>query len=209
MSHRLFRSIIIGPLHVGRVPVKTVNAFSFLGLASILAGVLIPIDSYAQAANPSRGPVPFEVYDADGDGAISEAEFNRVREQRMAGRPGGGMGAPDFSRFDLDSDGRLSREELEAGRQANRASRTGGGPGMGSMGRNMPGFEDFDLDGNGSITETEFYEARAKRASERAEQGYRMKNLGSMPSFGDIDTDGNGIISPDEFAGHQLQHRSQ
>lgn len=88
----------------------------------------------------------------------------------------------------------------------------GGGMGMGQnqgmgkgMGRNRPAFSEYDLNGDGKITEKEFNEARSKRISERAQQGYQMRNLGSAPSFADIDTNGDGEISVEEFAAHQSQ----
>jgi Ca2+-binding EF-hand superfamily protein len=73
------------------------------------------------------------------------------------------------------------------------------------MGRNRPAFSEYDLNGDGKITEKEFNEARSKRISERAQQGYQMRNLGSAPSFADIDTNGDGEISTEEFAAHQSQ----
>jgi hypothetical protein len=85
---------------------------------------------------------------------------------------------------------------------------TGMGQGMG-MGRNMPTFSEYDLDGDGKIIETEFNEARSKRRSERAQQGYQMRNIGNAPSFTDIDTDEDGGINPEEFAAHQSQRRQQ
>lgn len=88
----------------------------------------------------------------------------------------------------------------------------GGGMGMGQnqgmgkgMGRNRPAFSEYDLNGDGKITEKEFNEARSKRISERAQQGYQMRNLGSAPSFADIDANGDGEISTEEFAAHQSQ----
>ena len=88
----------------------------------------------------------------------------------------------------------------------------GGGMGMGQnqgmgkgMGRNRPAFSEYDLNGDGKITEKEFNEARSKRISERAQQGYQMRNLGSAPSFADIDANGDGEISVEEFAAHQSQ----
>ena len=56
------------------------------------------------------------------------------------------------------------------------------------------------------MTESEFNKARAQRVSERAQQGYAMKNMGNMPSFADTDADGNGTVSKDEFAAHQASH---
>ena len=85
----------------------------------------------------------------------------------------------------------------------------GMGKGMGKgMGRNRPAFSEYDLNGDGKITEKEFNEARSKRISERAQQGYQMRNLGSAPSFADIDANRDGEISVEEFAAHQSQ-RSQ
>lgn len=89
----------------------------------------------------------------------------------------------------------------------------GAGPGMGrgmGMGRNMPTFADFDLNKDGKIIESEFNQARTQRISERAQQGYRMRNIGNAPSFQAIDRNGDGAISNAEFAVHQAQRtRSQ
>lgn len=81
--------------------------------------------------------------------------------------------------------------------------------GRGMMGRNMPKFSDCDLNGDGKILEQEFYDARAKRISQRAQQGYQMRNLANAPSFADMDTNSDGAISPEEFRVHQAQHRQQ
>lgn len=81
--------------------------------------------------------------------------------------------------------------------------------GMGrGMGRNMPTFAEYDLNGDGAIVAPEFNAARAKRISERAQQGYQMRNLGRAPSFKDLDRDGDGTISAEEFSAHQAQRLS-
>ena len=79
----------------------------------------------------------------------------------------------------------------------------------GPMRMNMPSFADFDLNGDGFVEEQEFDEARAKRISERASQGYPMRNAGNAPPFSAIDSDGDGRVSPQEFSAHQAQHRRQ
>ena len=80
----------------------------------------------------------------------------------------------------------------------------GGGPGRG-MGGNMPAFAEYDLNGDGKIVEQEFDEARAKRISERAQQGYRMRNAADAPSFKAIDQNGDGTLGAEEFSAHQSQ----
>jgi len=72
---------------------------------------------------PERGPIPFEVYDQNGDGYVSAEEFAATRNQRIEekareGYPMRGLkehGAPSFEAFDRDGDGKLNREELQAG----------------------------------------------------------------------------------------------
>ena len=71
----------------------------------------------------------------------------------------------------------------------------------------MPQFSDYDLNNDGAIEEKEFDDARAKRMSERAQEGRMLKNAGNAPAFADIDTDKNGKITPDEFQAHQQQNR--
>jgi hypothetical protein len=95
-----------------------------ISMAFIL-GAVACAGAVAQAQDiPVRGPVPFAAYDADGNGAISEQEFNVVREQRQAeraaeGRPGfGAVNAPAFSQADTDGDGQLTPAELSAAQQA-------------------------------------------------------------------------------------------
>lgn len=191
---------------------------SFLGVTSMSA---------VSAELPARGPIPFANYDQDGNGFISEQEFTLVRSERMAaktaqGRPMKGAGnAPSFSAFDKDHDGQLTKEELLAGQQIQMQNRRGNqgqfsqmGPGRGKgsgMGRNsnMPNFSDFDLNSDGMIVEEELYKARAVRITQRAEQGYPMRNIANAPSFEDIDSNGDAKISSKEFAEHQVKHRQQ
>ncbi len=172
---------------------KTIPA----GLIIAFASVLLSASALAEETS-IRGSLPSSDFDTDNDGLISEKEFNTV-----------------FSEFDTNSDGQLDRNEIAAGRRAmmdkrremfmKRAKemRTSG------MRRGMPTFSEFDLDGNGKIPEQEFTEARDKRVSERAKQGYPMRNIGNAPLFGDIDANSDGAISEQEFDNHLLQHRQK
>lgn len=185
-----------------------------------VAGFYVPV-AHAVAI-PERGPIPFEAYDKDGNGQISEQEFNAVRGERMAvmaaqGRPmRGAANAPAFSDFDKDGDGQLTPEELAAGQQAQMQQRGGMGMGQGrgmgagqGMGRNMPSFADFDLNGDGVLEKEEFYRARGERMTDRMQQGYPMRGMANAPTFEDVDSDGDGKITPQEFSAHQMEHRRQ
>lgn len=189
---------------------------------ALLAGS-VTLVSAQSTAMPPCGLLPFSAFDRDGSGAISEQEFDAVRAERRAARAAEGRAmrnapyAPAFSEFDLDGDGQLSPDELTAGQTAQMQKRfaTGGpgmnrGPGMGrgaGWGRNMPSFAEFDLDGDGVMVEDEFIEARGRRISERARQGYPMRGLGSAPPFTAVDRDGDGQVTPEEFSLAQALHR--
>ena len=173
----------------------------------------VSLASADSAITAARGPVPFNVIDLDGNGSISAQEFNTVHQQRMStraaeGRPMRGMvNHPQYVDFDTDGDGQLTPDELAAGQQ-NQMQKRQGMRMVQSQGRggNMPLFTDFDLDTNGYIAEAEFYEARNKRISGRAKQGYQMRNLARAPSYADIDLDGDAEVSPQEFVEHQTRH---
>ena len=188
------------------------NTFTKSIAMTVLASAVSLV--YAQSTViTARGPIPFNVIDLDANGSISEQEFNMVHQQRMSaraaeGRPMRGMvNHPVYADFDTDGDGQLTPDELAAGQQIQRQKRQGMRMVL-SQGRggHMPLFTDFDLDTNGYIAEAEFYEARNKRISERAQQGYQMRNLASAPSYSDIDLNGDTRVSPQEFIQHQLSH---
>ena len=202
---------------------KILNKTVPLGLIIAIASVISPLSAQSEEL-PARGPIPFSAFDQDGSGYITQDEFDTVRAQRMAekaadGRPmRGAADAPSFSEFDKNADGQLSQDELAAGQQAQMEKRRsmgsgmsqGQGRGMGkgmNKGMNMPAFSDCDLNGDGKILEEEFYQARNKRMSERAEQGYQMKNAAMAPPFSVVDANGDGEISAEEFAAHQAQMR--
>jgi len=187
------------------------------GLLTVAAGFVAP-DSAQAEEHAKQGSAPFSIFDMDGNGSISEAEFYSVREQRMAARASEGKAmpcaadAPSFTDLDTDDDGQLSPDELNAGHEAHMAKcqATGQGAGNGAgMKGNRPTFSDFDLDGDGVIVETEFNEAHAKRMSEMAAKGHPMKHAGDAPGFSGIDTNGDGGISEQEFSDHQAKHHAQ
>jgi len=80
------------------------------------------------------------------------------------------------------------------------------GEGGAGMKGKMPAFSDFDLDGDGVMTEQEFGEGHAKRMSEMAAEGRKMKCAENCPGFTGIDTNEDGGISEAEFAAHQAEH---
>jgi Ca2+-binding EF-hand superfamily protein len=194
---------------------------NYVGSLILVATVCFPINAHSEAI-PDRGPIPFAAYDKDGDSLVSEKEFSAVRAERMSKRAAdgrqmhGAASTPSFSEFDTNNDGQLTQDELMAGQKAQMEKRRSMGMGQGrgmnkgmGMGRNMPAFSEYDLNGDGKIPENEFNEARNKRISERAQQGYQMRNLGNAPSFADIDANGDGHISEAEFTTHQSQRRQQ
>lgn len=84
--------------------------------------VMVSTPSLAQDAPRGMGKnMPtFEDFDLDGDGRITEEEFNKLRSERIArhaeeGRPMKNMAnAPSFADIDTNADGGVSREELGA-----------------------------------------------------------------------------------------------
>jgi len=185
-------------------------------LALALAAVGLAFVASAQpAAGPPRGPMSFATFDQNGDGVVTEQEFDAARAERRGQRAAqgapmrGAASAPAFGDFDRDGDGQITPEEFHAVQQERRQGRPGmgGGRGMGpGMGWNRPAFSDFDLDGSGALTKDEFNEARAERIQTRAQQGYQMRNLANAPSFEEIDQNGDGLVNPEEFAQAQAAH---
>lgn len=116
---------------------KVLSTAMILGTFSIGAGLVL-------AGNVSaRGPISLTNYDADGNGTITEQEFNAAREQQQAavkssGRLGQGMAnAPSFADVDSDKDGQISAQELQTVQEQQQANRgMGRGQGNGKGGGN-------------------------------------------------------------------------
>ncbi|MCF6188692.1 MAG: hypothetical protein L3J49_14610 [Desulfobulbaceae bacterium] len=102
------------------------TAALFFGTLSLGGGLVIANDL------PTRGPIPFATWDADGSGTIEEQEFNTIRERRQAtaktdGRMGRNMAsAPTFAEVDSDADGRITAEELTVMQQGQASIRAMG-----------------------------------------------------------------------------------
>ena len=200
-----------------------------LVLLALTTGGLMSIGVQA-ADNAKHSPPAFADFDLDGDGFISEDEFNTFRGQRMAARAAegkkmkGAASAPAFADIDTDGDGLLNPEELAVAQKARQENMHAMGEGHGhgkgegkckgqgacqGMKGKMPTFADFDLNGDGKITETEFNEGHAKKMSEMAAEGRPMKHAGNAPGFTGIDSNDDGEISEEEFAAHQAEHHKK
>lgn len=161
-------------------PEKTVFE-AILVVAVVLALALLPLAVEADCGMKHQPPAFSEV-DADGDGFVSEEEFNVFRAERHAkmageGRPMKGMAsAPSFAEVDTDSDGKLSEAELTAAQQAHMQAMHGGAGGKGmhhgkhGKGMTMPTFGDLDLDGDGCIDAGEFAKHQAEMHGAPAEK---------------------------------------
>ena len=123
---------------------------SAIGLAASLA-----LSAAAQGRDPGEMLERLRQADADGDGAVSKAEFAAFRTRmfdrldrdgdgfasagdlpaRAAGGTAGGAGDM-LARADADGDGKVSRAEFAAAPS--------------------PGFDRLDADGDGTVTQAEF-----------------------------------------------------
>ncbi len=108
---------------------------------SALLVLLLSVSSLTLSATdmPPRGPATFEMHDANGDGYITQDEFDMLRQKRIEQKQSMGMpmrnagNAPDFNAFDKDKDGKITEMEFLKGQNAhmqeNRANK-GYGQGM-------------------------------------------------------------------------------
>lgn len=156
---------------------------TILIITMVIAVAMLPFVAKADH-HMKHSPPAFSEFDANGDGAVSEEEFDAFRSARMekmaaAGKPmKGAKYAPSFSDLDTDGDGVLSEEELVAGQKAHRQKMHdvhASGEDMGhcmhhGKGMRMPTFSDLDLDGDGCINAEEFAVHQAERHGKKPEK---------------------------------------
>lgn len=136
-------------------------------IAAIIAGGVALTAGSALAQKPGgmhRALISFETMDRDGNGEITQQEFETRHEARFAAADGDGDGMLSreemilagqkrleervdamIERFDEDLDGLLSQTEVPEPRKSKRADRH---------------FERMDQDDSGSISKAEYDEAR-------------------------------------------------
>ena len=129
---------------------------AILIITVIIAIAMLPFVAKAESQQ-RHSPPAFSDIDTDGDGFVSEEEFNSFRAARMAakaeaGKPmKGAATAPAFGDLDSDDDGLLSEDELTAGHKAHKKAmheQHGSGDGQGKQhrkGMKMPTFGDLGL----------------------------------------------------------------
>ena len=189
------------------------------------------------AAPQNFGPASFETFDRDGNGTISEAEFDAVRGERrsaaaQAGRPiRRAATSLTFKEIDRDGDGQLTREEFDGAHAAQPRTRqgargagmgrgaemgadggmgrgAGAGVGMGGAGPGMNQPQFADFDLNGDGSITE-PEFHAARSGRITSRLQEGRQMRNLNAgeFADIDTNRDGRITPAEFAAHQAARR--
>lgn len=161
---------------------------AILLIALVLAVVVAPLAAKACPGGHDPQAV-FAEFDSDGDGTLSQAEFDSGRAARHAKMAGEGRDmkgmemAPAFADFDAGEDGLLTSEEFMAGHkahmQAMRAERHGSMHGNDKHMSHHGG-------GHGAM--------HGKHSGTKAHA-----------SFGDIDTNGDGCISEAELDAHHAE----
>ena len=152
-------------------------AFKVILIVAVLIAVAV-LPFVARADSHHGSPPTFADFDTDGDGFVSEEEFNTLRSERIAakakeGRQMKGMAsAPPFSSIDSNGDGKLDEAEFTAGRDAHmkvmheKHGAYGQGKHKGKA-MKMPAFGDLDLDGNGCIDAEEFAKHQASHHGQK------------------------------------------
>ena len=174
------------------------------------------------------GPMPMFSFDTNGDGVISEDEFNQARDQRMAARAAQGRpmyrsdNAPAFRDIDSNGDGTVTQQEMMAFHQARMQQRPMpmpprgyGYPGgmMARPGANQPSFADMDANGDGCIDPTELNQFQQSRIGPMPGSAGGMPRRGwgynSMPAYQQFDLNKDGNVSQEEFIEGRRQRIAQ
>lgn len=135
--------------------------------------------------------------DKDGDGKISEEEFQKamgITEEGFRQRALDKWGNADeiLKQTDLDGDGMVDEEELRKAMEA-----VGISPGQAeALAREM--MMKYDKDGDGKLTGDQYREIMGARKAELQERMWK-KYESAEDAFDEWDTDGDGVISEEEF----------
>lgn len=161
---------------------KKLPLFAVLALA---AGATVFAVPAADARDRGGERMTFETLDTNGDGAVTQAELDALRESRFAEFDANGDGSVTleeftaraqvrsaeratamFERLDADGDGVLSRDVLETQ-----------GRGRGDRGNIIAR---LDTDGDGAVSKEEFEAMKARRADMREGRGHRRGGEGGL-----------------------------
>lgn len=140
----------------------------FIAVIVAVASVAVSGAALAKGGGHHGPKMSFEEIDADGNGTLTKAEFEALKETR-------------FKATDSDGDGKLSLQEMQAhaqdqaeqraARMLERFDKNGdGGLSMDELPKPRRGakmFDHMDGDGSGGISKQEFEEARMNHGGKR------------------------------------------
>lgn len=174
------------------------GTISALALGAVILGAAVPASAFGAAgerAGQRAGMNLLQQADSDGDGALTQAEFDAFMSER-------------FAQIDSDGDGTVTADELQAARPL--AGMRGGEKGGMRFMRGRDGGHHFRAGGRHQMGEEvtpEMREARAQAMIARMDTDgdglLSVEELSAEPSpqrlFGMLDTNGDGAISQEEF----------
>lgn len=140
------------------------------------------------------------------------ADFSQMSTEEMMNMRGS---VPVDDRPDFREEMQKRMQSMTPEERQKYMQTTGMGMGMGKSGkgnycaRMQPTFEEYDLNNDGKITQSELEEARAKRMSQKAEEGKMLRNAGKAPAFADMDKNNDGALNKEEFQLHQKEWKKQ
>jgi Ca2+-binding EF-hand superfamily protein len=116
----------------------------------------------SQAGGGMQNRPTFAMFDINGDGKVTQEEFDTAQSMQMKRRMGSmnktqGMGKnrSPFTMIDLNNDGSISKKEFSEFRAVKQGKQKSTGMPMRNI-SNAPTFESIDTDKNGKITQDEF-----------------------------------------------------